>query len=508
MRKGPVFLSVTSSANLAALDATSKKLREVGRSSATTNKGLSGFGKSLAKVASVSAVIGIGVKAINEATEAFKTTAMTEQLLKNTGLAASVSSKQIGDLAMQISNLTGIDDEQVQAASNVLVGIKGLVPAGKNAYPVLANLTQVAADLGVKMGKDSVAGAKALGKALSDPAKAAGVLYRANAPLDAQTKERIKNLTKAGKLEEARALVLQQVSAGTKGLAAATADPMQRLTTMLNNLLETIGMPILDAITPIIASLQPVIVGLTPYLTMLGKAFGVIIKQIADALIPYLPVFVDLLAALVPVVVDVLKVVTPLLPLFLGLVPVITLVAKVLGVLLKPALFVIQGALLAVTGIITGFLKVLSFALGWVPGLGSALKTAANAAGDAATQLMKVSLASTDSQMSDGLATQAVNYKNAAAALNVGAKNASSAAKAVGAATGSKTRKMKPKTATTAKAQTVGDQSFTVAGTGGGLSLSVTVNGSVVQERDIARTIRDELLQFARRQGANPQFGV
>jgi hypothetical protein len=506
MRKGPVFLSVTSSANLSALDATAKKLREVGRSSAATNKGLSGFGKSLAKVASVSAVIGIGVKAINEATEAFKTTALTEQLLKNTGLAASVSSKQIGDLAMQISNLTGIDDEQVQAASNVLLGFRDLVPAGKNAQSTLANLTQVATDLGVKMGKDPAAAAKMLGKALTDPAKGVALLYRAGIPLDKQLSDRIKLLAKSGQAEQARALLLQNVASGTKGLAAAVADPMTRLQTMMNNLLESVGLPLLEALMPVFAALQPVIEALSPTLAVLGRGLGVIIKQIADALIPYLPLFADLLAALVPIVVDVLKVVTPLLPLFLGLVPVITLVAKALGVLLKPALFVIQGALLAVTGIIAGFLKVLSLALGWVPGLGSALKTAANAAGDAATQLMKVSLASTDSQMSDGLATQAVNYKDAAAALAAGAKSANTAAGAMSKSVGGK--KVKPKTATTPRSRAMGDQSFTVAGTGGGLALSVTVNGSVVQERDIARTIRDELLQFARRQGANPQFGV
>lgn len=508
MRKGPVYLSVTSSADLKALDATNRKLREVSKTSTQTNKGLAGFGKSLAKMASIGAVVALGAKAVNEATEAFKTTAMTEQILKNTGLAASVTSQQIGDLAMQISNLTGIDDEQVQAASNVLLGFQGLVPAGKDAQATLANLTQVATDLGARLGKDPAAAAKVLGKALADPAKGVAALYRAGLPLDKQLADRVKALAKAGQAEQARALLLQNVASQTKGVAAAVADPMTRLQTMMNNLLESIGLPLLEALMPVFAALQPAITALSPVLTVLGKGLAVIIKQIVDALIPYLPLFADLFASLVPIIVDVLKVVTPLLPLFLGLVPVITLVAKILGVVLKPALFAIQVALTAVTGIIAGFLKVLSFALGWVPGLGKALNTAANAAGDAASQLMKVSLASTDSQLSSGLATQATNYKDAAAALNLGAMNANKAAKAVGSATAIKTNKIKPKTATSAKAKTMGDQSFTVAGSGGGLSLSVTVNGSVVQERDIARTIRDELLQFARRQGANPAFGV
>ena len=507
MRKGPVYLSVTSSADLKALDATNQKLRQLGKTSKNSSSGFKSFGKALGAIGGAAAIVGVATKAVKEATEAFKVTATTETILRNTGLAASVSAKQVSDLAMQISNLTGIDDEQVQAASNVLLGIKGLVPAGKDASSTLANLTQVSADLGVKIGKDPVGGAKLLAKALADPAKAVGALYRAGIPLDKQLAERVKNLAKSGQLEQARALVLQQVQSSTKGLAAAVADPMTRLQTMFNNLLESIGLPILEALTPIIGSLQPVIEALTPVLAVLGKAWGIIVKQVADALIPYLPLFADLLAALVPILVDVLKVVLPLLPLFLGLVPVITLVAKVLAAVLKPALFVIQVALTATTGIVAGFLKVLAKGLGWVPGLGKALNTAADAAADTASQLSKVSLSSTTSEVSDGLATQAANYKSAAMDLNLGAKNANAAAKAVGSATGKKTAKVKPKTATTARAKT-GDQSFTVAGSGGGLSLAVTVNGSVVQERDIARTIRDELVQFARRQGVTPNFGV
>lgn len=508
MRKGPVYLSVTSSADLKALDATNRKLREVSKTSTQTNKGLAGFGKSLAKMASIGAVVAVGAKAVNEATEALKTTAMTEQILKNTGLAASVSSKQIGDLAMQISNLTGIDDEQVQAASNMLLGFQGLVPAGKDAQATLANLTQVATDLGARLGKDPAAAAKVLGKALADPAKGVAALYRAGLPLDKQLADRVKALAKAGQAEQARALLLQNVASQTKGVAAAVADPMTRLQTMFNNLLEVIGMPILDALTPILASLQPVMKALTPILQILGKWIGHLITRLADGLQPIIPVIIRLMEALAPVFMQVTDAVVALLPLIVVLTPNLVMLVQMLGQVLPGAISFTVKAIRALVIAVSQYFNLLEVLtrVGPLSKFNDSFKGAADAAKMVVDELDRVAKTDYSTLAADALKTTAIDYKGAAAALAAGAKSAQTAAGAVSKATVGK--KVKPKTATYAKAKTMGDQSFTVAGSGGGLSLSVTVNGSVVQERDIARTIRDELLQFARRQGANPAFGV
>lgn len=508
MRKGPVYLSVTSSANLAALDATNRKLREVSKTSTQTNKGLAGFGKSLGKIAGIGAVVAVGAKAVKEATESFKVTRTTEQILKNTGLAASISSQQIGDLAMQISNLTGIDDEQVQAASNVLLGFKDIVPAGKDAQATLANLTQVATDLGARLGKDPAAAAKLLGKALADPAKGISALYRAGLPLDKQTSDRVKALAKAGKAEEARALLLQNVASQTKGMAAAVADPMTRLQTLFNNLLEVIGMPILDALTPILASLQPVMKTLTPILQILGKWIGHLVTRLADGLQPIIPVVMRLLEELAPVFMQVVDAVVALLPLVVVLTPVIVTLVQMLAKALPGAISFTVNAIRALVIMVSQWFNLLELTtrVGPLSKFHDTFKGAADAAKMVVDELDRVAKTDYSAFAADALKTTAIDYQGAADALASGAKSAQTAAGAISKATGGK--KVKPKTATSAKAKTMGDQSFTVAGSGGGLSLSVTVNGSVVQERDIARTIRDELLQFARRQGANPAFGV
>jgi hypothetical protein len=568
-RKGPVYLSVTSSADLKALDATNQKLRNLAKTAKTTGSGFSGFGKALAGIGSVAGLIGIGTKALTEAQDAFKVSAATAQILKNTGLAASVSADQIGNLAMQISNLTGIDDENIQAASNLFLSIKGLIPAGKDAQSTLQGLTQVATDLGAKLGKDPVAGARILAKALADPTKAQRLFLGALIPMDKALADQVKALTKAGDAASARQLILDHAAASTSGMAAAVADPMTKLSTNLNNLFETIGTPLLNALTQI-----------TPELTNLMNVGAPIFETIANAVantITFITKFKDeILIATAVIGISVIALNAGKIGYFLfatgvdaaavaqrvfnavmnanplaKVVMVLSLLIAAFAVLWKrsmtfrkivAAAFEVVGKVAAnmVSGILKGFaliirgirwiaekyLTVVGFMVkaaakifGWVPGLGKVLKTAA-AGFDAFRSSVLDGLDGAADTLTGWGDSLYATIDNAAQAVGTNIRKSTKQTKAavkndlkdIGKLTvptpqmsgvGSKA---KPTTAMNRPA--VGNQAFTVAGSGGGLSLSVTVNGSVIQERDIARTIRDELLQFARRQGASPAFGV
>lgn len=572
MRKGPVYLSVTSSADLKAIDATNQRLRNLSKTAKNTKSGFGGFGKALAGIASAAGLIGIGTKALTEAQDAFKVSAATAQILKNTGLAASISSNQISNLATQISNLTGIDDEQIQSASNMLLGIKGLIPASKDAQATLSSLTQIATDLGAKMGKDPVAGARTLARALADPTKAQRLLTSALIPMDKALADHVKNLVKAGDAESARALVLQHVADSTKGMAAAVADPLTRLSTNLNNLFETIGTPLLNALAQI-----------TPELTNLMNTGAPVFKTIADAIagtITFLTKFKDEIligAGVVGVAVVALNAgkigywafaaavdagavaqrifnaVMSANPLA-KVVMIVTVLAGAFVILWKRSMtfrkivataFEIVGKVAAnvVSGILKGFslilrgiawvadryLNIVGFMVkasakvfGWIPNVGDKLKQAA-----AGFDTFKAGVvdgmngaADTLSKWGDSLYATIDNASQAVATnIRKSTKKTKDAVKGdlkdigkmkvptpkIGGSGVVRSPNTKPTSKTKAA---VGDQSFTVMGSGGGLSLSVTVNGSVVQERDIARTIRDELLQFARRQGVAVNLGV
>lgn len=482
-KRGSVFMSLIASANLKGLEDVQKKLREVGKTSRTTNSALGGFGKALGGIASVTGAIALGTKALKEAQEAFQVTRTTEQILKNTGLAASVTATQIGDLADQISNLTGLDDEQVQAASNVLLGFKGLIPAGKDAAATLSGLTSVAVDLGARLKTDSAGGAKVLGKALADPAKGVAALYRAGLALDKQTSDRIKLLSKEGKLQEARQLLLQNLASTTQGFATATVDPLTRVQNAFNNMLEAVGTPVLEAFGQIARELTPALRDMTPTLIYLGKLFAALIATAVK--------FKDQLL----LVGKILVAVWAGTKIYAGIVKFISAI-KMLITVYKALRTASLGAAVAQA------LATRGISLVGLLGAGGVI-TATLAGFDKLEKQFKATEGALP-DLTGGISDAAANFETAAQSLYGGVSAVSSAAQKAGKTT----NKVKPKTATSAKAKTMGDQSFTVAGSGGGLSLSVTVNGSVVQERDIARTIRDELLQFARRQGANPAFGV
>jgi hypothetical protein len=58
---------------------------------------------------------------ISEARESIKVGKLTAAVLKSTGGAAHVSAKQLATSPTSLSNLTGIDDETVQAGENLLL---------------------------------------------------------------------------------------------------------------------------------------------------------------------------------------------------------------------------------------------------------------------------------------------------------------------------------------------------------------------------------------------------
>jgi hypothetical protein len=58
---------------------------------------------------------------IDQARESAKIGRVTAQVIQSTGGAAHVTAAQVGDLATQISNKTGADDEAVQSGENMLL---------------------------------------------------------------------------------------------------------------------------------------------------------------------------------------------------------------------------------------------------------------------------------------------------------------------------------------------------------------------------------------------------
>ena len=503
-----IVVPITASADLGDFKRVERQMQSMAKQAHKTSSGFDMFAKTLKRTIGIGALIAVGKKAIDEAQQAYQVSQLTNVILKNTGANAYTSVQQVSALAQSLSNLTGVDDELVQAGSNVLLSFGNIRNAGKGSAAVFDRATAAAVDMSKAMGTDVASASKVLGKALADPVKGVQQLRRAGVLLTAEQQAQIKVLQQRGDLLGAQQVVLAAVEGRFKGAAAAMASPIERLQTMLNNLLEIVGTPILDALVPIVSALTPVFEALSPVLMVVGEAIAAIIAQLAPALIPLigqlllvveplLPVFVQLaalIAALIPVI-------TPLLPLIIGL-------SKFLGGFLVSSINLVIVTVRALIIALQQMVNVIADAFSWVPKLGDELQKAKTHVQAVVDGLDKASKTKFDPSALKALDAVSTKYEASAKQLAAGAKATNAAGKSFGS-TAKKSKVVTPKLApvvSPTRGSTAG--SFTVAGSGGGLALSVTINGTVIQEKDVARSIRDELKLLGQRRGVNVALGV
>lgn len=209
--------------------------------------------------------------AIGEARESQKVGALTESIIKSTGGAANITSKQIGDLAGAISNKAGVDDEVIQSGANMLLTFKNVRnEVGKN-NKIFDEATAAAVDLSAAGFGDVAGQSKMLGKALNDPVKGISALGRSGVTFSDKQKAMIKGFVAQGDMLSAQKIILGEVKSQVGGAAAASATAGEKLAVTWGNFKETIG----TALLPIIDRLATFIAGrLLPGLLELGPTIG------------------------------------------------------------------------------------------------------------------------------------------------------------------------------------------------------------------------------------------
>jgi hypothetical protein len=186
---------------------------------------------------------------ITDARESARVSRLTAQVIQTTGGAAHITAKQVGELADAISAKTGVDDEAVQSASNLLLTFTKVRNEVGKGNDVFDQATQAAVDMAAVLGGDATSQAKLLGKALNDPIKGLSALSRAGVSFTAEQKEQIKTFVEAGDVLSAQKIILQEMGTEFGGAAAAAADPLSRLGTIAGNLGEDIGTLLLPVIS-------------------------------------------------------------------------------------------------------------------------------------------------------------------------------------------------------------------------------------------------------------------
>ena len=331
--------------------------------------GLGGFGK---------AAIGIGVAtagfyvlggAIKESVEAANESArigrITEAVIKSTGGAANLSAKQIDDLAVSLSNKTGIDDEAIKSSSNVLLTFKNIKDQMGEGNDIFARTQKAVLDVSTVLGKDFAGSSVMLGKALNDPLKGMTALGKAGIQFTKEQKDTIAGLVQAGDLLGAQKLILAEVEGQVGGAAAAAANPMERLKTVVDNLKESFGAGLLPIVTvfadvfsklaetlgPILqevgaalgGALGPLMEAVGPILTTLGSSFAGLLEGITPGLEILAGAFAETFSTLGPIIAETFgsigSVIGTLLPIFAPIIGILGNLAEAILPILAQAFY-------------------------------------------------------------------------------------------------------------------------------------------------------------------------
>ncbi len=216
--------------------------------------GLGAIAKSFIVVEALGKVFEGLSASVHLGTEEFKEnaqiTAQTVAALKSTGDTAHVTAKQVDDLGQSLSNLSGVDDELIRAGENILLGFTKIQNFAGKGNDIFTQATQAALDFSVRSGRSVQAASVAIGRALQDPAKAAGSLRRAYVVLTAAEKEQIASAIHQGDTLKAQRDILADLARRYGGAAKAAGETLPGALGRLRDRLKDVSGELVGITTP------------------------------------------------------------------------------------------------------------------------------------------------------------------------------------------------------------------------------------------------------------------
>lgn len=192
---------------------------------------------------------------IREFSEAQKVSAQTAAAIKSTGGAAGVTRQHIEDMAGALQKQTGLQDDAVQGAQNLLLTFTKISNAGPD--KIFDRATRATADLSVALGKDMGSSAMMVGKALNDPVKGVTALGRAGVQFTSSQKETIKSLVETGRVADAQKMILRELETQVGGSAKAFGETTPGQVEKAKRAFEDMTQGIVTAAAPLAAAILP-----------------------------------------------------------------------------------------------------------------------------------------------------------------------------------------------------------------------------------------------------------
>lgn len=248
--------------------------RNFGSSIGRVGGALSGFAKTTALVAGGAALGGLALTlraGVKEFAEQAQVAAQTEAVLKSTGAAAGITAEHVDKLAQSIMAKTGIDDEAVKKTENLLLGFTNLRNEVGKGNDVFDRATMAVQDYSARTGKDGTAAARALGRALSDPAKNLSALTRLTGGFTEAQKKQIVALGKSGDALGAQRALLEAVELRYKGAAEAAGGTLTGKVNILRESFNNLAAELVGGLAP---AFTRVIAGLSGFVGEVSQAKG------------------------------------------------------------------------------------------------------------------------------------------------------------------------------------------------------------------------------------------
>ena len=248
-----------------------------------------GTASNLAFAGAAVGIAAFGIAAVKAGMESQQVMAQTEAVLKSTGGSANVTATQISDLAEHLRDLSGVDDDVIQASSNLLLtfrAVRNEVGAGNDifnqAQTAIVDMATALNEGAVPSMEDLHSATLQLGKALNDPLTGLTALRRAGVSFTAEQTELIKTLTESGHLMEAQKMILAELSKEFGGAAKAAgqtlAGQMAILGSQLRDVFEQVGLALIPVLTTLVKILKATLV---PALKAAADNAGILLAAFA-----------------------------------------------------------------------------------------------------------------------------------------------------------------------------------------------------------------------------------
>ena len=222
------------------------------------------IGAALGRIAFAATAAGIALvsktlmDSVKSAIESEKAIAQLNAVLLSTDHAAGMSIEALQDQATALQNVTTFSDEVINSGQAMLLTFTNI---GRDVFPMA---TEAILNMAQEFGSVDQAAVQ-LGKALNNPIEGLGALQRIGVKFTEEQKKLVEGFIKAGDIESAQKIILQELQVEFGGLAKAmgrtTEGKLKILANQLDNLKEKIGGPLLgllvegaDAITNFINS--------------------------------------------------------------------------------------------------------------------------------------------------------------------------------------------------------------------------------------------------------------